>query len=301
MKAKKILGIILAFIMIISNGNIAMANENAPAAETKNAWVSQNFIDEENIIQFYRFALNNSSEIRIEDHPEKRIAEYFVNDVKKQISVFHKSTGDIYYYDLSGQAVSYNSCFEDDNLLSKPYTSKYNIKDFLQINSESTYGIQADNPATVNDSDDFKYLTSKDVTISNETYKRKLYGYTDSKQYRQNSWHYPAGTAASIISSVCGLLPGVGPALSIITSAAGITISAFTVQEWVKELFWVYKFVQTSPSKMDFICSGEFMYEKQHKVEINGDIGYWETIETKSDREIERIRDDILTYPGYYI
>lgn len=89
--------------------------------------------------------------------------------------------------------------------------------------------------------------------------------------------------------------------LSAIADAAGITISAFTAQEWVKELFWVYKLKQTSPTEMEFICSGEFMYEKQHKVEINGDIGYWETLETKSDREIERIRDDILTNPGYYI
>lgn len=49
------------------------------------------------------------------------------------------------------------------------------------------------------------------------------------------------------------------------------------------------------------MCSQQFIYEKQRKVEINGDEEYWETIEKKEDWEIDLTRDDILTNPGYYI
>lgn len=301
MKTRRILGIVLAFVMIITNINIALAkeqiNENTPAT-VENINTNKTIIsDEDKNTIYYSFNLGNGAEIRIEEDSNKRIAGYYTNNTKKQISIFDKVTGDIYYYDLNQQPAASSIRPTDENVAPEPYVQKYNIQDFLLTET----GHESNSQAAANDDDGFDLIKSKEVSVYGEIFQRELYGYTDSKQYRQNSWHFPANTAVSVIAAACGFLPQVGVALSIVATAAGLVLSAFTVQEWVKELFWVYKFKQTSPTKMEFVCSGEFMYEKQHKVEINGDIGYWETLETKSDKEIERVRDDILTNPGYYI
>ncbi len=306
MKVRKILGITMAFIMMINNINIATAKEqaigNLPAMEGKDVSAVKIYnLDAEIYTIVYSFDLGNGAKIRVKEDGNKRIAEYYANNINKQTAILNKSTGDIYYYDLSLQATPLSIQSVDENLFSESNVQIYNINDFLLNHAVNDCNSLSANQAAANNDDNFHFLKSKEVTIPGETYQRELYGYTDSKQYRQNSWHFPANTAVSVIAAACGFLPQVGIALSLVATAAGLVLSAFTVQEWVKELFWVYKFMQTSPTKMEFVCSGEFMYEKQHKVEINGDIGYWETLETKSDREIERIRDDILTYPGYYI
>lgn len=244
--------------------------------------------------------LGNNSEVRIEDNSEKRIAEYYENDIKKQIAILNKDTGDIYYYDLSRQNVSLRNYSDNDILSTKSYTSKYNIQDFIQndsVNYMSSLGIDS---ISTRSSTSFTFLKSKVVQISGQAYSRYLYGYTDSKQYKQNSWHFQAGVAVSVVMAAVGFLPGVGPVVGVIGSAAGILLSALTVQEWIKELYWVYQFKQVSPSTLEFICSSQFTYQKLRRVEVNGDNGYWETIETEPDWSIEYTRDDILTNPGLY-
>lgn len=221
--------------------------------------------------------------------------------MKKQIAILDKSTGDIYYYDLSQQSISVNGYSAGTSVLPESYTAKYNIQDFVQTRTVSVAITPEEKSALTASSENFQFLKSKSFADSGVTYMRYLYGYTDNKQYRQNSWHFPASTAASIISAACGFLPGVGTALSLIINAAGITVSAFTVQEWIKEFYWVYKFKQTSPTAIEVVCDQQFTYMKQRKVEINGDEGYWETIEEQADWEIEAIREDILKSPGYYI
>lgn len=306
MKISKFWGIVLSFTMIISHVNVAMAKEQEkgiilPMPE-ESVSVSEVHIQEKNGVNaVYGYELNNGSEIRIEENEEKRIAEYYVDDVKKQIAILDKSTGVIYYYDLNRQNVSLNAFSVDTNVLPDSYTEKYNIQDYVQTRTVSAAITPDEKSALTVSSDNFKFLKSKSYTDCGVTYMRYLYGYTDNKQYRQNSWHFPASTAASIISAACGFLPGVGTALSLIINAAGITVSAFAVQEWIKEFFWVYKFKQTTPTAIESVCGQEFTYKKQRKVEINGDEGYWETIEEQADWEIEAIQEDILQSPGYYI
>lgn len=100
--------------------------------------------------------------------------------------------------------------------------------------------------------------------------------------------------------TVIGFMKVIDPRISALASAAGILLSALTTQEWIKELFWVYKFKQTSPTDIEFVCSLQFTYEKQRRVEVNGDEGYWETFDKESDISIEITRDNILTSPGLY-
>ena len=100
--------------------------------------------------------------------------------------------------------------------------------------------------------------------------------------------------------AVMGFMTTIDPRIAALASAAGILLSALTTKEWIKELFWVYKFKQTSPTAIEFVCSRQFTYEKQRRVEVNGDEGYWETIDKESDISIELTRDDILTTPGLY-
>lgn len=289
MKIRKYLAIVLVFAMMISNASVAVAKE-------------QENRDKNGITEVHSIELENGAEIRIEEDGDKRIAEYYVNGVKKQLAVFNKNTDDIYYYDLSRKHVSLNVYTAYDRISPEPYTLRYSIQDFMQGAANNVISSSAPNGVSTYSSNDFKYLKSKTFTDSGITYKRYLYGYTDSKQYRKNSWHFPVGTALSVIAAVCGFLPPVAAIIgTIVVTAAGLIVNAFTVQEWIKELFWVYKFQQTSPNALEAVLNRQFTYEKQRKVEINGDEGYWETIEKEEQWEIEFTRNDILTYPGSYI
>lgn len=288
MKFRKYLAIVLVFAMMISNVSVAVAKE-------------QKNLDKNGITEVHNIELENGAEIRIEEDGDKRIAEYYVNGVKKQLAVFNKNTDDIYYYDLSRKNVSTNVYPADNRISPESYTIRYNIQDFMQGETNNVISSSAPNGVSTYSSNDFKYLKSKTFTDSGLTYKRYLYGYTDSKQYKKNSWHFPVGTALSVIAAVCGYLNPVAKVIGSIATVAGLIITAFTVQEWIKELFWVYKFQQTSPNVLEAVVNRQFTYEKQRKVEINGDEGYWETIEKEEQWEIEFTRNDILTYPGSYL
>lgn len=242
--------------------------------------------------------LGNDSRISMQENDEKRIVVFYQNSVLKQVAILQKETGDIYYYDMSQCNAVMDSYSVNENSESRLYTAKYNVQDFVQ-DSDAEEISNIERSSLYSDSD-FRYLKSKIYEDMGQTYKRYLYGYTDSKQYEQNSWHFEAGTALTVVMAVIGFMTEVDPRIAAIASAAGYLLSKLTTTEWIKEMFWVYKFRQTSPTTIEFVCSLQFTYEKQRRVEVNGDEGYWETFEKKSDISIELTRDDILTTPGLY-
>lgn len=94
--------------------------------------------------------------------------------------------------------------------------------------------------------------------------------------------------------------------MAIITGAVsvvgGTILSYLSVTTWVKDSFWVYKFKRVSPDPIEFVCPSydSFIYKRERKIEVNGDVGYWEVFEEKTSFEIDCVRDDILTNPGLY-
>ncbi len=289
MKISKFLVIVLALTMVISNVDVAMAKE----PESCNISAMTGYV--------YRFELGNGADMRVRENEERRVAEYYVNNIRKQIAVLDKNTGDIYYCDLNLENVSLSRYSADTSILSESNTSKYNIQSFMKSQLDNEIGSTTPRKTIAYSNNNFRLVKSKTLSLSGTTYIRYLYGYNDSKQYEQNSWHFAAGTALAVIGVACGFIPQVGLALSAVSSVAGCIVSSFAVKEWIKEFFWVYKFNQTSPTVLEFVCPQQFTYEKQRRVEINGDEGYWETIEQQADWQIENIRNEILESPGYYI
>ena len=57
-----------------------------------------------------------------------------------------------------------------------------------------------------------------------------------------------------------------------------------------------------SPDPIEFVCPSydSFIYKRERKIEVNGDVGYWEVFEEKNSFEIDCVCDDILTNPGLY-
>ena len=246
-----------------------------------------------------RINLGNGMEVSIVDSSDERIVVYYENDIQKQKAILYKESGEIYYYDLSLQNDLSRFFSDSDNISSKSYAEKYNIADFIV-----DMGV---NDASVMDKDIVAKISRTSYTLlkskltaepSGERFYRYLYGYKDEKQYEQNSWHFKAGIAFSVVVTAIGYIPGIpGKVAGVV---GGALISAVTVQEWIKERFWVYKFNQTSPTVIEFVCRNQFTYEKQKRVEINGDTGYWETFYTEGASSIEYTRNNILEYPGLY-
>lgn len=281
---KRIISLIIIATLLISPTTV---NAATPTQDTKQIQSELHTIE-----------LGNNSKINMVENDAKRIVAYYQGDTLKQLAVLQKETGDIYYYDVSECSIAFKNYSISENDVPKTYTAKYNIRDFmLDTGAEKIYDI---NNTSVYSNQEFRYLKSKIYDDLGQTYKRYLYGYTDSKQYEQNSWQFAAGTSLTVVMAVIGFMKTIDPRIAALASAAGILLSALTTKEWIKELFWVYQFKQTSPTAIEFICSRTFTYEKQRRVEINGDEGYWETIEKESDISIELTRDDILTTPGLY-
>lgn len=241
-------------------------------------------------IQFIN--LGEGLEVSIKDNSVNRVVEYYENNIKKQKAILDKKSGDIFYYDLS-EINTFSQHFSNKNESSTLYTTSYNISDFKQNIDVNQLNIVQDRSTA--------YLKSLTFTDGGDTYRRYLYGYKASTQYEETSWHFEAGIALAVILAAVGFLPGVNALIiNAVGIAGGAILSALTVTEWIKDSYWVYIFNQETPTHINFTCSNHFTYEKQRRVEVNGDVGYWETFYTMPAWEIEYIRGDILQNPGLY-
>lgn len=235
--------------------------------------------------------LENNACLKTKETDSGRVVEYYENGIKLQVAVYDNRMQEILYYDLSSgtETVAPIRYSLDDFTSVSQTKTKYNLG--------STYSVDSS----------FTFLKSKQLQVSEMTYYHNLYGYTDTRQYEERSWHFAAGIAVSVICAALSVIFPEATAMAIITGAVsvvgGVILSYLSVTTWVKDSFWVYKFQRVSPDPVEFICPSydSFVYKRERKVEVNGDEGYWDVFEEKSDYEIDCIRDEILTHPGQYI
>lgn len=274
----KIVGLIVGFTLLLNPllTNVSSANSNSLSFELSNGVVSDIKVDEDN---------------------SKRTVEYFENGVKLQIAEFNKETEEIYFYDLKEQS---NNNLSINNSLE--YTAKYRLDDFRLVNEMNISNDENNISLTsITPSSSYSLVKSLFYKEGKDQYSRYLYGAKFEKQYKQNSWHFKAGIAYSIVIAAVGLIPGINALLvAAVSVSGGIILSALTVSEWIKDSYWKYKFLQTSPNNIEFISPYEFVYKREKRAEVNAEIGYWETFETEPDYRIETTRMLILESPGLY-
>lgn len=226
------------------------------------------------------------------------IVEYYENGCKMQTSILDKKSESLYYYDLKSEknnnAVRSTPYITSASLENSAYTEKYNVDDF-KLDVFKSEGMSSKT------SKSFRYLDSLRFNNSGKEYIRKLYGYKDTKQTLEGTWVFKAGTAVSVILSIVGYIYGLpGLIESAVGIASGLVLGNFKLQEWHKNYFWKYKFVQTSPNSYSFICADDISYIKKRKVEIDGDTSSWETFYTATSSQINYVRKRILEYPGEF-
>ena len=234
--------------------------------------------------------LENNACLKTKETDSGRVVEYYENGIKLQTAVYDNRTQEILYYDMSsGTDAIAPIRYSLDDFISVPQTE-------VEYNLGSTYSVNSS----------FSFLKSKQLQLSGTTYYHNLYGYTDTKQYEERSWHFAAGIAVSVICAALSIIFPEAAAMAIITGAVsvvgGTILSYLSVTTWVKDSFWVYKFKRVSPDPIEFVCPSydSFIYKRERKIEVNGDVGYWEVYEEKNSFEIDCVRDDILTNPGLY-
>ncbi|MCR5278929.1 MAG: hypothetical protein K6E19_05750 [Lachnospiraceae bacterium] len=244
----------------------------------------------------------NVQEIRLSEHAyillrentSSIVSEYFENDQIKQKAVLAKASGEIIYKEYGTNAVRLLG-YEVKGIQKATKTEKYNIRDF-QENKEhiKQYSANANNG-------NFRFLMSRYYSENREDYARHLYGYDDIMVTDTGNWAFKAGDPISIISLSLSFVPGtVAKVLSVVGTVAGAIAKHFSISFKQRDYYWVYKFKQTKPSPMEFVCTGKFIYKTEHRGELDTGEVYWETVYEKSSHEIELEREKILTSPGLY-
>ena len=228
--------------------------------------------------------VGENSYLEYEETDSERTAVYYVDGVATQKSVYNLETGVILYYDLS-QNVGKNQSRTFD--MKSQNVIEYHIDDFMKTDEKV---VKVDLERTSNTlnvrnlnqtyryvgsgSKEYSYLDSYSCVYDGETYNRYLYGYEESNTYKENYWFFEAGVAISAVSLVLG--PNVHFLFTLGVAAAGVLVSAISVIDWIQEFYWKYKFVQTTPNSMSFVCPDKFVYLKKKLVEINGEDMDWE-------------------------
>ncbi len=246
--------------------------------------------------QVFKVGQNNC--VSIEETSTGREVYYYVDGQLIQTAFYDYLTGDItcceYRKDTkSGQA-------RKSITSNVPRVTKSNIRDYLSgekgFDSSDTFA--NGQKGSFRGTNYFTLLKTKVVYIDGIPHYRQLSGYTDQKEYIGGSFFFEHGTEVSVISAIIGFLTPF--LIGFIVSGASIIAYALSIRWTVIEYYWKYLFRQTSPTYMDFICSNDFAYRKDRRVEENGILLSPETYYVKSSAEIEYERNDILDYPGFY-
>lgn len=220
-------------------------------------------------------------------------SEYYENGDRIQTAVLNKNTGEIDYQEYSRRSFKLGK-LKINGPEKKNKTEKHNIQEY-EIEGQAKYPILA--RAAGNS---FNYLMSKTVQSGGVSYYRLLYGYQDTKAYKKGNWAFSAGTAITVISAIFYFAPELcSKLIGGILTASGIILQTLSTTVTKMDYFWVYKFVQSRPISMEFICSGNFVYKTDYEA-VTSDNVYWVTEYEKSDFEIQMERNDILDHPGLY-
>lgn len=261
----------------------------------------------EEITTSFTVEVGENSYLEYEETDSERIAVYYVDGVATQKSVYNLETGVILYYDLSQNAGKNQSRTFD---MRSQNVIEYHIDDFkktdekvvAEVNegdfNKTEYNVAMQSRAGAS----YSFLKSKTFTFDGEKYKRSLYGYTGKREYMEDYWYFEAKVTITVVAAAVGFFyPQISGIVKKISNAAGALITALEVEDWVKECYWRYKFVQSTPTSITFECPYRFPYKKYKRLKTSeGNAASWETFYTQTYAEREAERDDILESPGLY-
>lgn len=256
----------------------------------------------------YTVEMGENAILKYKETEGVRTAEYYVNGVMTQRTVYDTETGEILFYDLSATRDSKGE--RSVNQSEAENVVKYNISDFEKAKDSAVISRKnlADNTIHMNKSADagtrspYTWVRGKTLIFDGEEYVRTLYGRIGTNEYMEDYWYFEAGFAVSVVGAVIGYwFPYLKPYIDPITDSVGLLISALEVTDWVLEYYWQYKFEQTEPTYMSFECPYEFVYLKYKRVESTaGSPGGWQMFYQKTNTELAAERDAILQSPGLY-
>ena len=248
--------------------------------------------------------------LEYEETDTVRTAIYYENGVALQRAEYYLDTGVILYYDLS-QKTRNDSLQNIDE--SRENAVIYHINDFKKVpNNEYDQTSTRDLNGLVNMYDNlnsratnYTCLKSKTLVFDGEEYVRLLYGRTGSREYLEDYWYFEAKVAISVVLATIGFfVPDLENFLRGLSTAAGELIDAIAIEDWILEYYWVYKFVQALPTRIEFECPYQFPYLKYRRIDTTeGNVGGWDydnPVYQKTSAEIEAERDEILTSPALY-
>lgn len=216
------------------------------------------------------FALSETERVEIIKTNTQITTQYYKHNKLVDYAIKYADNDNIYYFD--NRIPTYN-LFKNNN------TSKvYNINDF-KVNSFSFPSIyRTSSSEDISWDSDYRLLKKKTFNISNTTYKRTLYGKTGKYEVLENSWHYNAGTALSIILTVLSAIFSSGMVsiiISCLSVSGGVLLSSATLQYFRKYHVWKYKCIQTSPEFCRAYTEA-FKYKSFKEIRINSSEHKWE-------------------------
>jgi hypothetical protein len=242
----------------------------------------------------YSIVIDENDYISIEETYSSVRADYYENGTRIQTAVLTKSTGEIDYQEYDRKIFKLGKV-SINGPEKKIKTEKHNIHEYERIDQSKVLA-----PLRAN-GNSFNYLMSKTVQSGGVSYFRLLYGYQDSKAYKKGNWAFSAGTAIAVVSVALYFAPELcSKILGGILTAGGLILQAFSTTVTKVDYYWVYKFVQSRPTSMDFICSNTFVYKTEYEAITGDNKIYWVTEYEKPDYEIQMERNDILDHPGLY-
>lgn len=253
----------------------------------------------------YIIYLDESSYIEIRNKQSECISVFYENGLKTQVAACDKTSGVIDYYEIKQQ--NDISWLKKNSEMELYKTKSYNIDDFYCESIGTTKEYASPFAEKKLSSPSYSLLKSKILEDYSGNYYRYLYGYSYINTYNEGNWAFKAQTPVSIVTTaIVKILDNKGytvaaKILEKVEVAAGVILSALAAQYVVKDYCWSYKFLQILPKRIEFICSGDFVYESKAQIAVNGNDDDWETTYTKPAYKIEQERNDILLNPGYYM
>ncbi|MBO4497310.1 MAG: hypothetical protein J5739_03800 [Lachnospiraceae bacterium] len=281
-RVSKIIAILLAFVLIVC----AVSTEERTEAQILKPSNKQ------------IFTIGKNTSVSLEETSTGREVHYYFDGKLIQSAYYEYNTGKVTCcsYDKQSQLSGMQE-YKSPRIIDKSQSSiqEYTLS---KVDKSQSGTLFEKSFLPARGANYFTLLKSKTVYIDGIPHQRQLSGYTDQKEYIGGGFFFEHGTEISLITAIIGFLT---PALiGFIASGASTIASALSVRWTVVEYYWKYMFRQTSPTYMDFICSNDFAYRKDRKVEENGVLLSPETYYVKSSSEIEYERNDILNYPGFY-
>lgn len=204
---------------------------------------------------------------KIIENSDMILTKYYENGILLQETVLDKATNDVYLKIITDQKTK-ESNIKKLNLSSYNYTHKYNTADFITEVEEPIYEPE---PVTMRGAVYYQVDTYNYYDEWNDLWSGYLFAADSFRIYTDKVFNFSAGTSVGVIVTVLAYLanPGLWVALVGVV-VAGIITTALNIIDKVKEYYWRYKIVQSSPE----VCTAYttyFVYKRARIYILDGD------------------------------